>query len=299
MTNQSWDSRHIPDQKGKTIVITGASSGLGKEATKVLAAKNAKVIMAVRNPNKAQAIAAQIISEVKGAQIEIKVLDLTSLASIQEFADTLMKEVSILDVLINNAGIMMCPFSKTKDGLEIQMATNHFGHFALTGLLMPLLKRTKDSRIVVTSSIAHKTGNINFEDINWKSRKYDTNKAYCDSKLANLYFMHELVERLKSDSESPIVTCAHPGWTKTSLDRHSSIASFLGNIVAQKVDMGTLPSLRAATDMEAHTGDYFGPKGILEMRGYPVLVSSNEMANNKENAKKLWALSEELTGVRY
>ncbi len=299
MSKQSWDSKNIPDQKGKTVIITGASSGLGKEATKVLVEKNAKVIMAVRNPQKAEAVAEEISAQVQGAKIEIRPLDLTSLASIKAFAASIHKDVNQLDILINNAGIMMCPFSKTKDDLEIQMGTNHFGHFALTGLLMPLLKKTVDSRIVVTSSIAHKTGNINFEDINWKSRKYDTNKAYSDSKLANLYFMYELVERLKSDKNAPMVTCAHPGWTKTNLDRHSGLASFLGNIVAQKVEMGTLPSLRAATDEKANTGDYFGPKGMMEMRGYPVVVASNEMANNKENAKKLWTLSEDFTGIKY
>jgi len=299
MKNLKWNSSDIPNQKDSVIIITGASSGLGKEAAKVLAGKNAKIIMAVRNAEKTKKVVAQILKEVPGASIEIRTLDLGSLDSIKAFANGINKDFSQLDILINNAGVMMCPYSKTKDGFEIQMGTNHLGHFALTGLLMPILKSTKGSRIVATSSIAHKTGNINFEDLNWESRKYNTNKAYSDSKLANLYFMYELVNRLSSDHNAPMVTCAHPGWTKTELDRHSGIASFLGNILAQKVDMGTLPSLRAATDSRAKSGDYFGPKGFMEMRGYPILVKSNAMANSKKNAKRLWDLSEQLTGVKY
>jgi len=294
-----WSSTDIPNQKGKTIIITGATSGLGKEATKVLTQKNANVIMAVRNAEKAQRVAKLILKEVPNASIEIRNLDLGSLASIRAFANGIQKDLKQLDVLINNAGIMMCPYSKTEDGFEIQMGTNHLGHFALTGLLLPLLKSTTGSRIVATSSMAHKTGDVNFDDLNWESRKYNTNKAYSDSKLANLYFMYELVNKLSSDKDAPTVTCAHPGWTKTELDRHSGIASFLGNIVAQKVNMGTLPSLRAATDEQAVSGNYFGPKGIMEMRGFPVLVPSNKMSHSKENAKKLWELSEQLTFVKY
>jgi len=255
--------------------------------------------MAVRNAEKAQKVVAQILQEVPSASIEVSTLDLGSLDSIKAFANGINKDFSQLDILINNAGVMMCPYSKTREGFEIQMGTNHLSHFALTGLLMPILKSTKGARIVATSSMAHKTGNINFEDLNWESRKYNTNKAYSDSKLANLYFMYELVNRLSSDLDAPMVTCAHSGWTKTALDRHSGIASFLGNIVAQKVDMGTLPSLRAATDDQAASGNYFGPKGTMEMRGYPILVKPNAMASNNENAKRLWDLSEQLTGVKY
>jgi NAD(P)-dependent dehydrogenase (short-subunit alcohol dehydrogenase family) len=193
MSKSSWTANNIPNQIGKTIIITGASSGLGKEATKVLAEKNARVIMAVRNTEKAKLIANQISAELPGALVEIRELDLGSLNSIKAFADGIIKDYPALDILINNAGVMMCPYSKTKDGFEIQMGTNHLGHFALTGLLLPLLKSTPGSRIVATSSIAHKTGNINFEDLNWESRKYNTNKAYSDSKLANLYFMYEPV----------------------------------------------------------------------------------------------------------
>ncbi|MFT4679982.1 MAG: NAD(P)-dependent dehydrogenase (short-subunit alcohol dehydrogenase family) [Litorivivens sp.] len=299
MSTSPWTANSISDQKGKTVIITGASSGLGKEATKILAQKNAEVIMAVRNTSKAEQVRAEILQNIPTAKIEIRSLDLGSLDSIKAFSVGILEEWKNLDVLINNAGVMMCPFSKTKDGFEIQMGTNHLGHYALTGLLMPLLKSTKGSRIVATSSVAHKTGNIDFEDLSWESRKYNTTKAYSDSKLANLYFMYELADRLKSDENAPMVTCAHPGWTKTELDRHSGIVSFIGNIVAQKVDMGTLPSLRAAVDPTAKSGDYFGPKKMMEMRGYPELTRSNKMSHNKENAKRLWSMSEELTGINY
>jgi NAD(P)-dependent dehydrogenase (short-subunit alcohol dehydrogenase family) len=299
MSNSSWTASNIPDQTGKIVIITGATSGLGKEATRVLSEKGATVILAVRNPQKAEAVAAQILKNNATAKIDIRGMDLGNLDSIKSFAAKILNDYDQLDILINNAGVMMCPYSKTKDGFEIQMGTNHLGHFALTGHLMPLLKKTKDSRIVATSSIAHRSGDINFDDLNWTSRKYKTGKAYGDSKLANLYFMYELVKKLEGQADAPKVTCAHPGWTKTELDRHSGLVKFLGNIVAQTVEMGTLPSLRAATDVAANSGDYFGPTRMMQMRGYPELVKSNAMAQNEANATRLWTLSEELTGVSY
>jgi NAD(P)-dependent dehydrogenase (short-subunit alcohol dehydrogenase family) len=164
---------------------------------------------------------------------------------------------------------------------------------------MPLLLDTKSSRIVATSSMAHKSGNINFDDINWESRDYNTVKAYSDSKLANLYFTSELLRRYEGNKNAPTFTSAHPGWTKTELDRHSGIAAFIGNLAAQKVAMGTLPTLRAATDLSVSSGDYYGPKNFFEISGYPVIVKPNRMAQNEEKAKRLWDLSEQLTGVKY
>jgi NAD(P)-dependent dehydrogenase (short-subunit alcohol dehydrogenase family) len=299
MSNTTWNIDNIPDQAGKVIVITGATSGLGKEATKVLAGKNATVIMAVRNTKKAEAVVREIQTEFPNAKIAIQQLDLNSLDSAKTFADSFATSYDRLDVLINNAGIMMCPYSKTADGFEVQMGVNHLGHFALTGHLTPLLKKTKNARIVATSSIAHKTGDINFEDINWESRDYATTKAYSDSKLANLYFAYELARKLQNEPNAPMVTASHPGWTKTELDRHSGIAAFMGNIIAQKVAMGTLPTLRAAVDESATSGDYFGPKGFMEMRGYPILVKSTNLAQDEAKAKQLWEMSEVMTGVKY
>lgn len=299
MSKSKWNNTNISNQKGKIAVITGATSGLGKEATKVLVSKNATVIMAVRNTEKGKKVADEIQKTFPNATIDVRKLDLNSLKSVEDFANGMNASYNQLDILINNAGVMMCPYSKTADGFEIQMGVNHFGHFALTGRLMPLLKKTKDARIVATSSVAHKSGNINFEDINWEERNYKTTNAYSDSKLANLYFAYELVRKFKNEPNAPMVTSAHPGWTKTELDRHSGLAAFIGNIVAQKVNMGTLPTLRAAVDEDAKSGDYFGPKGLMEMRGYPVVVPSNKMSHDEANAKQLWKMSEEMTGVSY
>lgn len=194
---------------------------------------------------------------------------------------------------------MMCPYSKTMDGLEIQMGVNHFGHFALTGLLLPLLQQAEGARIVNTASIAHNMGEINFEDINWEKRSYNTSKAYGDSKIANLYFTYELARKLENQNNNPLVVAAHPGWTSTELQRHSGIANFLNPFFAQNVQRGTLPTLRASVDPEAKPGDYFGPNGFMEMKGDPVVVKSNKLSRDKQKAKQLWNLSEELTGVTY
>lgn len=300
MANNNWKAQNIPEQKDKIVIITGASSGLGKEATRVLAKKNATVIMGVRNIQKAEVVANEIRIEYPTAKLDIRILDLGSLESIHSFAKGILADYKNLDILINNAGVMMTPYSKTKDGFEIQMGTNHLGHFALTGLLMPLLLNTKNARVVATSSIAHKQGNINFDDINWESRDYSSSKAYSDSKLANLYFTSELTRKFKGNKKSPIFTTAHPGGTNTELGKHmNGFMRFLFKRITQKVEMGTLPTLRAATDLDAKSGDFFGPKKFFEMKGFPVIVQPNKMAKNEAKAKRLWDKSEELTGVNY
>jgi NAD(P)-dependent dehydrogenase (short-subunit alcohol dehydrogenase family) len=299
MKKIKWNTTNIADQSNRVMIVTGATSGLGKEATKILAAKHARIIMAVRNTEKGEAVAAEFKKANPDAKIDVRQLDLGSLTSVQSFADGMNASYDRLDVLINNAGVMACPFSKTEDKFEIQMGTNHFGHFALTGLLMPLLKKTKGSRIVATSSIAHKQGNINFDDINWEKRNYVTNRAYSDSKLANLYFTYELVRKLKDDPNAPIVTAAHPGWTSTDLQRHSLLFRVLNPIFSQGVADGVLPTLRAAIDDQAKPGDYYGPSGFMEATGSPVIVKGNKMAHNETNAKRLWDLSEEMTDVKF
>jgi len=297
MKKSNWTTQNIPDQTSKIIIITGATSGLGKQATKVLAGKNATIIMAVRNIKKAETVASEIKGESPDAKLDIRQLDLGSLNSIKTFATSFLKSYDKLDILINNAGVMACPYSKTEDGFEIQMGTNHFGPFALTGLLFDLLKKTPNSRIVSTSSFAHLQGNIDFADINWETRDYNTTKAYADSKIANLYFIYELAK--KCQNGHPLVTACHPGWTKTELDRYSGITEFLGNIFAQKVEMGTLPTLRAAFDVDAKPGDFFGPNGWFGIRGYPVKVQSNKLSHNEELTKKLWEVSQQQTGISY
>ncbi len=299
MKNKKWEVQNINEQKGKTIIITGATSGLGKEATRVLAKKNATVIMAVRNTQKAEMVVSEIRKEYANVKIDIRKLDLGSLDSISSFAKGVLENYKKLDVLINNAGIMMCPYSKTKNGFEIQMGTNHLGPFALTGLLMPLLMSTKNARIVSTSSVAHNQGNIDFTDINWKKRRYNTSKAYSDSKLANLYFSYELKRRLENVENPPLVVTAHPGGTKTDLARHSGIFNIFMNLLFLPVEKGVLSTLRAATDLNAKSGDYYGPGGFMQVRGFPELVKSSKMSHNLTNAKRLWDLSEQLTGVQY
>jgi len=297
MTN--WNTQNIPDLSGKVIIVTGASSGLGKEIATVLASKNATVVMAVRNTEKTQVVVNEIKEACPKANLDIRKLKLDSLESVKEFAQGILKDYKSLDILINNAGVMACPFSLTQDGFEIQMGVNHFGHFALTGLLMPLLKSTKNSRIVATSSVAHKNGNMDFEDINWGKRDYKTMQAYSDSKLANLYFTYELSRRLEGKDNNPMVVAAHPGVTSTELSRHSLIFRTLIPLFGQKADAGSLPTLRAAFDTEAKSGDYFGPDGFMEFRGNAVLVKSTPQSYDKAKAGQLWEISEKLTGVTF
>ncbi len=299
MKKEIWDESHILDQTDKVFIVTGPTSGLGKETSIVLARKNAIVIMAARDLKKAESVKKEILNENKNAKIDIQELDLCSLESINSFTEIINKKYKALDVLINNAGIMACPYSKTKDGFEIQMGTNHLGHFALTGLLLPLIKKTENSRIVNVSSVAHKSGNIDFEDLNWEKRKYKSWRAYGDSKLANLYFTYELSRKLKLNKANLKVLAAHPGWTTTELQRHSGGANFMNIFFGQKVKVGALGGLRAATDPNAHSDDYYGSPSFGEMKGHPVLLKSNALSYNKDNAKKLWQLSEELTSVSY
>ena len=299
MAKSTWNANNIGDQTGRRVVITGATSGIGKEAARVLAGKHASVIVAARNVRKAETVAAEIIKEFPDADASVRELDLSDLNSVNAFADGILKDFNELDVLINNAGIMMCPYSKTADGFEIQMGTNHLGHFALTGRLLPLLQKTKGSRIVTVSSLAHRMGDIELSDLNWESRKYNTNRAYGDSKLANLYFTYELARKLKDSGNNPIVTAAHPGWTGTDLQRHSSMFGFLNTFLAQGVDMGALPTLRAGFERSAAPGDYFGPCKHMEMHGAPVKVKSNDRSHDAQAARDLWKKSEELTGIEF
>jgi len=215
------------------------------------------------------------------------------------FVDKFKQKYDKLDLLINNAGVMIPPYTKTADGFELQFGTNHLGHFALTGLLIDLVFKTKNSRIVNVSSGAHRYGNINFDDLSWEKRRYKKWRAYGDSKIANLYFTYELQRILEQKGSGTLVTAAHPGWTATDLQRYSKIIEFLNPIFAMKSEQGVLPILRAAIDKFAKSGDYYVPDGWREIRGFPVKVVSNRLSNDKKIAKKLWDMSEELTKVKY
>ena len=298
MSQNIWDINSIRDQKGKIAIVTGSSSGIGYETARALAIKNATVIVSVRNHKKGQDAVNKIKQQDDKADVTIMELDLASLDSVRKFADNFKKKYDRLDLLINNAGVMVPPYSKTKEGFELQFGTNHLGHFALTGLLLDLLRETPDSRIVNVSSTAHKMGDLNFEDLNWENRKYNKMKSYGDSKIANLYFTYELQRRLSKKGNNPLVAASHPGWTATDLQRHTGFVNFLNTFFAQDAPMGALPTLYAATAENVKSGDYYGPDGFKEMKGYPAKVKPSELSKNPEIAEKLWNISEELTGVK-
>jgi NAD(P)-dependent dehydrogenase (short-subunit alcohol dehydrogenase family) len=296
MAEAAWDARAIPDLTGKTALVTGANTGIGKEAARVLASKGAHVILAVRDVAKGERAAEDMRG---GGKVSVRQLDLASLKSVRAFAEAFRAAEPRLDILIANAGLMMPPYGKTEDGFELQFGTNHLGHFALVGLLKPVLDATPGARVVVVSSAAHKTGKVDFADLNWEKRKYVPVGAYSASKLMNLLFVNELARRVAADGKSILVTAAHPGWTNTDLQRHSKFFAFLNVFFSQGVEMGALPTLRAAIDPAAQPGDYYGPSGGGEMKGPPVKVPMTAAARDPESAKKLWAVSEQLTGVAY
>jgi NAD(P)-dependent dehydrogenase (short-subunit alcohol dehydrogenase family) len=290
-----WDITDIPDQSGRTAVITGANTGLGYETAAALAAKGARVVLAVRNLDKGKAAADLIVRANPGADVSVQELDLTSLHSIEEAAHELRSGLDQLDLLINNAGVMMTPRSTTKDGFELQFGTNHLGHFAFTGHLLDLLVSTPLSRVVTVSSLGHRMGRIRFDDLQ-SERRYTRAGAYGQSKLANLLFTYELQRRL-SDTDT-IAIAAHPGGSSSELARHLPSAVQLAfRPFEQSAELDALSTLRAATDPNASGGDYYGPGGFAELNGYPELVESNGRSHDVDVARRLWTASEELTGV--
>lgn len=293
-----WDDRLMLDQSGKVAIVTGAGSGLGFETVRALAGKNAKVVMAVRNTAKGREAAARIKKECPRADVDVMELDLADLSSVRKFVRDFMKRFSRLDLLINNAGVMVPPYGKTVDGFELQFGTNHLGHFALTILLTDMLKNVSGSRIVTVSSGAHAFGMLDFDDLNWEKRRYNAWQAYGDSKLANLYFTRELQRRLDEEGSDVLAVAAHPGWAATELQRHQWWVRLLNNFFAQPADMGALPTLYAATAPDVHGSEYFGPDGKGQMRGYPVKVQSNKRSRDMVVACRLWEVSEEMTGIK-
>lgn len=294
-----WNFDSIPDQSGRTVIVTGANTGIGYETARALARKGAKVTLACRDINKANAAVERIQAEKPAGSVVAEALDLSDLDSVRSFAERFTKDHNSLDLLINNAGVMVPPKSQTKQGFELQFGTNHLGHFALTAHLLPLLRRTAGSRLVVVSSGAHHMGRIALDDLQFAQRGYKPWPAYAQSKLANLLFALELQRRLRVAGADTIVTAAHPGWTATDLQRESGFAKFFNPIFAMKPSQGALPTLRAATDPEAHAGDYFGPQHFFEMSGPPVKARINKHAQDQQVAVRLWSASEKLTGVHY
>lgn len=292
-----WTVTDIPDQSGLTAVITGANTGLGYETAAALAAKGAHVVLAIRNLDKGKAAADLIARRTPGADVTLQELDLTSLDSVREAAEQLHAAHDRIDLLVNNAGVMMTPKGTTRDGFELQFGTNHLGHFALTGRLFDLLLAAPGSRVVTVSSIGHRFGRITFDDLQ-SERGYNRLSAYGRSKLANLLFTYELQRKLAG--RATIAVAAHPGGSSSELGRHlPGPLKVAFGALEQDTETGALPSLRAATDPAIAGGQYVGPGGFMEMRGNPKVVSSNHRSHDTAVQRRLWTVSEELTAVTY
>lgn len=298
-----WTAEDIGDQTGRTFVITGANSGLGYHMTAELAGRGGHVVMAVRNIDKGEAAAAAIRALHPTANLDVRHLDLSDLDSVRAFAGYI--HPGTIDVLVNNAGIMMPPRSLTRQGFESQFGTNHLGHFALTGLLLPKLRLDNDPRVVTLSSTAHRSGRLHFDDINGE-HGYSPWGFYCQSKFANTVFGLELDRRLRAASSPVKSILAHPGYSATNLQfagptgRLTRLFMRIGNrVAAQDASIGVLPQLYAAVDPAAESGQFIGPDGRGESRGYPRVVQPVESAQDPRTAERLWGLSEELTGIHF
>jgi NAD(P)-dependent dehydrogenase (short-subunit alcohol dehydrogenase family) len=298
-----WTTADIPDQTGRVAVITGANTGLGYETAAALAEHGAHVVLAVRNLDKGKDAVARITANATQGDVALQELDLTSLESVRAAAEQLRATHDRIDLLINNAGVMYTPKSTTKDGFELQFGTNHLGHFAFTGLLLDRLLPVDGSRIVTVSSVGHRIlADIHFDDLQWE-RRYNRVAAYGQAKLANLLFTYELQRRLASHGTT-IAAAAHPGMSDTELMRNMPAALLstferIAPLIAQKPAMGALPTLRAATDPAVIGGQYYGPDGLGQTRGYPKVVGSSKKSHDTDLQRRLWAVSEELTGVVY
>lgn len=305
-----WTLKDVPSQTARRIVITGANSGLGFYTAKALAARGAHVIMACRNQSKADGAIAAIREAVPGAELTFIPLDLSSLRSVEDFSTTLAERFHHIDGLVNNAGVMAVPYSLTEDGFERQLGTNHLGHFALTARLLPMLRACEGTgRIVHVSSLASKAGRFdNFDDLN-TGEGYEEWRAYGRSKLANLLFHYGLQRRLEAALVPVLTLAAHPGYAATNLqfvaaqEKGSTFMErfmALGNsILAQSAERGALPQLRALTAPDAVSGEFYGPDGLFQMRGEPVVVEPTPRALNESDQDALWKASEALTGLTF
>jgi NAD(P)-dependent dehydrogenase (short-subunit alcohol dehydrogenase family) len=297
-TTSRWTENDIPDQTERVTIVTGANSGIGWDTARAIAQKGATVIMACRNMQKANPAADQIKTFNPAGNVVVMPLDLADLDSVRAFTAAFRESYDRLDVLINNAGVMNTPYGKTAQGVEQQFGTNHLGHFALTGLLIDLLNATPQARIVTVSSGGHRFGVINFDDLNWE-QGYPPQRAYAQSKLANLLFTYELQRKLSAAGQGTLAVAAHPGWTATHLQQHSRYLRLLNPLIAQTAAMGALPILYAATAMDVRGGDYVGPGGFMELRGYPQKVKSSARSHDEAAAQRLWAVSEDITQVKF
>jgi NAD(P)-dependent dehydrogenase (short-subunit alcohol dehydrogenase family) len=300
---QPWTAADVPDQHGRTVVVTGANTGIGFESAAVLAQRGAVTILACRDTGKGERAAARLSAATPAVTVSVVRLDLASLDSVRAAAAQIRDRHERLDLLINNAGLMVPPHGTTADGFELQFGTNHLGHFALTGLLLAAMLPVPGSRVVTVSSNVHRAGRINFADLQ-SGHRYRRMSAYAQSKLANLMFTYELQRRLTAAGAPTAALAAHPGTASTELIRHIPAAlqggyAAAGKPFSQSATMGALPTLRAATDPAARGGEYYGPSGWGQMQGYPVRVSPARRAHDVAAQQRLWAESARLTGVTF
>ncbi|GAB6903704.1 oxidoreductase [Kineosporia succinea] len=292
-TTDSWIDENIPGQDGRVVVVTGGNSGIGAVTAGALAARGARVVLACRDVSRGEAAAAGMTGDVR-----VLPLDLADLASVRAFPERLGEPVH---VLLNNAGVMAVPHSTTRDGFELHLGTNFLGPFALTGLLLPQITE----RVVTLSSVVHRRGRIDLDDLNWEHRRYARWGAYAQSKLADLMFARELQRRLAAAGSPVLSVAAHPGIAKTELTSHTgslvqgAVLSLSSRMAGHSAEMGALPLLYAAASPDASPGGYYGPTGPGEVRGYPGLAASSTAAQDKKVAAALWARAQELTGVAY
>jgi len=299
-----WTAADIPDQSGRVAVVTGANTGLGYWTAEMLADKGAHVVLAVRNLDKGKDAVEAITAKSPKADVALQQLDLTSLDDIRKAAEELRAAHERIDLLINNAGVMYTDKATTKDGFELQFGTNHLGHFAFTGLLLDRLLPVQGSRVVTVSSVGHRIiAKIHFDDLQWE-RSYNRVAAYGQAKLANLMFTYELQRRLAAKGAPTVALAAHPGGSDTELTRNiprllKPVVDVVWSTFTQSAEMGALPTVRAATDPSAQGGQYYGPDGLGEQRGYPKVVKSSKQSHDEAIQRRLWTVSEELTGVTY
>jgi NAD(P)-dependent dehydrogenase (short-subunit alcohol dehydrogenase family) len=305
----AWGPDDISDLTGRTVLVTGANTGIGYEAAIELAAHGAHVVLACRNLQKGRQAADRVIGYRPGASVEVLELDLSSLDAVRTAADRFASEHDRLDVLINNAGVMGTPYLMSADGYELQFATNHLGHFALTGLLLDTLLTTSGSRVVTVSSHGHRQGHLDFSNLQFDHGGYTRSGAYANSKLANLLFTYELERRLRATDTTTIALAVHPGWTRSSLvangptigvsDRRSRLYRAFARLGGQSTPRGALPTLYAATSPDVRGGQYVGPGGLAQLYGPPVIVGSTRRSKRVHDAARLFEVSEVLTGIHY
>lgn len=297
--NKKWTLAQVPSQDGKVAIVTGANVGIGYETALGLAQKGVEVVLACRNLQKAEDAKSNILNQYPTAKINCMTIDMSSLHAVREFATHYRRQYGKLDLLINNAGIMMSPYKMTEDGFENQFATNYLGHFALTGLLLPLLTSTPNSRIVTLSSLSYKWAEIQFDDFH-AQKGYSRRKAYGQSKRACLLFAFDLQRRLSAAGYNTLSVAAHPGLAKTNLDQYfPALIRPLGSLFLQPAKNGALPVLYAALEKNIKGGEFIGPDGFQQMRGYPTKVDADAYSNDKQVAERLWKASEAMTNVFY